>query len=82
MSSEQNLELTPTAVEGHGNTPAAWALVTLVMIGTLIGSIAFDRGSMLWVIIGIAVIILGGVAGGILKAAGFGKLGSRLKSHH
>ena len=35
MSSEQNLELTPTAVEGHGNTPAAWALVTLVMLGTL-----------------------------------------------
>lgn len=82
MSSEQNLELTPTAVEGHGNTPAAWALVTLVMIGTLIGTIAFDRGSMLWIIIGIVVIVLGGVVGGILKAAGYGKLGSRLKSNH
>ena len=52
------------------------------MLGTLVGTVAFDRGSMVWIIIGVAIILLGGVVGGILKAAGYGKLGSRLKSHH
>ena len=81
MSSEQQLELTPVAVEGHGNTVSAWTLVLLVMLGSIVGCVAFCLGNIPWLIVGLAIIAGGCVAGGILKALGFGKLGARTKTH-
>ncbi|WP_129360872.1 MULTISPECIES: HGxxPAAW family protein [Micrococcaceae] len=81
MSSEQQLELTPIAVEGHGNTISAWALVVLVVVGLTVGCVAFVVGNTPWVIVGLAIIVVGFIVSGVLKAAGFGKLGSRTKSH-
>lgn len=82
MSSEQQLELTPIAVEGHGNTVAAWTLVLLVVVGLTVACVAFVVANTPWMIVGVVIMVVGFVVSGVLKAAGFGKLGSRTKSHY
>lgn len=82
MSSHENV-LTPAPVVGHGNTPAAWTLVLVCTVGVLIGAIAFDMHNAFFTWIGVAVTVLGLLIGLLMKAAGLGKNGSRLKpSHH
>lgn len=63
----------PVRTYHHGQSPAAWAGVTIAGIGFVIGAIAFVMGpnwTLLWVAIGLIVLSL--IVGGILKAAGYG----------
>lgn len=63
----------PTHADNHGKNPAAWTMVTLVLIGSLVSAIAvvFARPLFFW--IGIAIVAAGGIAGLILRSAGFGQ---------
>lgn len=73
---------------GHGNSPAAWTCVLVMLAGAAVSSFAFifastegnrDAGTVLfW--IGIVVMVAGLVVGGVLKKAGFGVGGHRLKN--
>lgn len=74
---DHNIEL------GHGNSPAAWTSVTVMLIGVIIGCIAFLIGESATVlfIVGVAVILVGVALGPILKMAGYGVGGSKLKSN-
>ncbi|WP_026818553.1 HGxxPAAW family protein [Arthrobacter castelli] len=65
---------------GHGNTPAAWTLVAVVLLGSLISCIAFAVANVLWFCIGLVVIAVGLLLGGIMRKAGFGVGGSKLKN--
>lgn len=57
----------------HGSTPAAWTLVVLVTLGFIVSTVGLVIGQwpVFWV--GVAIVALGGIVGGIMKAAGLGK---------
>lgn len=65
---------------GHGNSPAAWTAVFIMLAGTIVGCIGFMMASWPVFIAGWIVIALGLIIGGIMRALGFGVGGSRLKN--
>ena len=57
----------------HGNTPAAWTAVGLMLVGFLISGIALPL-SMPWLFfVGLAVVALGAVAGKVMSMMGMGQ---------
>jgi len=66
---------------GHGNSPAAWTCVAVMLVGALISCIAFvigvDATVLFW--IGIGVMVVGLILGLALRSAGYGVGGSKLK---
>jgi hypothetical protein len=65
---------------GHGNSPAAWTCVIVMLIGALIASIAYVIANTPIFIAGAAVMVLGLLAGWIMRKAGYGVGGSKLKN--
>ncbi len=59
--------------ETHGNTPAAWTAVTIIMIAFLVGTIGLIVNSwpMFWVAIGLVAV--GAIVGRVMAMAGLGK---------
>ncbi|KGM14348.1 HGxxPAAW family protein [Cellulomonas bogoriensis] len=57
----------------HGHTRAAWVTVTLVLLGGVISSLAFivSQVWMFWA--GMGVVVVGVIAGYVLKMLGFGQ---------
>ncbi|NVM97774.1 HGxxPAAW family protein [Arthrobacter sp. SDTb3-6] len=68
---------------GHGNSPAAWTCVTVMLVGVIVGCIAFLIGESATILfwIGVAVIVVGLIVGLAMKAAGYGVGGSKLKNN-
>lgn len=68
---------------GHGNSPAAWTCVGVMLVGALISCVAFVIGAsatlLFW--IGVGVIGVGLILGPVLRKAGYGVGGSKLKSN-
>lgn len=58
---------------GHGNTPAAWMGVFLMLLGSTILSIGFVLESEVILYAGLAITVAGPIAGLIMRAAGKGK---------
>lgn len=56
----------------HGNTPAAWTGVTLMLIGFVVGGIGLVIGSMLLFWVGVALQPVGLVAGMVMARLGMG----------
>lgn len=56
----------------HGNTPAAWTGVTLMLIGFVVGGIGLVIGEMLLFWIGVALQPVGVIAGSIMAKMGMG----------
>jgi hypothetical protein len=65
-------ELHAASHESHGNTPAAWTAVTIMLIGAALGTIAmiFLNWTLFWISVGI--IIVGAIVGKVLQMMGFG----------
>lgn len=73
---------------GHGNSPAAWTCVFVMLAGAALSSFAFilastegnrDLGTLLfW--IGALIMVIGLALGVVLKKAGYGVGGHRLKN--
>jgi Flp pilus assembly protein TadB len=59
--------------DNHGQTPAAWTSVTIIMVGFIIGCIAVIQ--LNWVLLGVGgvVIVLGAVVGKVMQMMGMGK---------
>ena len=57
----------------HGHTLAAWVTVIVAMSGALTAALAvlFDIPWLFWV--GMAIVVVGGVVGYVLKMLGFGQ---------
>lgn len=66
----------------HGNTVASWAMMSIMMLGAIIGAVGFCIGNSAIFIIGVAVIVLGVVAGIVLRSAGYGQGGKHTKYNH
>jgi hypothetical protein len=56
----------------HGNTPAAWTGVTIMLIGWVVGAIGLMIGNMLMFWVGVALQPVGLAAGGIMSKMGMG----------
>ena len=56
----------------HGNTPAAWIGVSIVLAGFVVGGIGLLMESMLVFWIGVALAPIGGIVGMVLGKAGLG----------
>lgn len=62
---------------GHGNSPAAWVGVVIMLIGFTVGTIAFFLEQPLIVWISVGIIVFGLLAGLALSAMGYGVKGPR-----
>jgi hypothetical protein len=58
----------------HGNTPAAWTAVIIMLIGFVIGAIAVIllNWSLFW-IGGVGVVLLGAIVGKVMQMMGMGQ---------
>jgi len=65
---------------GHGNSPAAWTCVIVMLIGALIASIAFVIANTPIFVAGAAIMVIGLLAGWAMRKAGYGVGGSKLKN--
>jgi uncharacterized membrane protein len=65
----------PAAVphESHGNTPAAWTTVTIVMVAFFLGTLAvvIANWPLFWVSVGLLVVAV--IVGKVMAMAGLGK---------
>lgn len=66
---------------GHGNSPAAWTCVVVMLVGALVSAFAFvwANAPLFWG--GIGIMIVGLLVGGIMKRAGYGVGGAKLKNN-
>lgn len=69
---------------GHGDSPAAWTAVVVMLLGVASGTVFFflHNATMVWVSAG--VVLFGWILGGILSKAGYGVKGPKFtpKSHN
>ena len=58
---------------GHGNTPAAWTAVTIMMIASVIGTLGvmMDNWVVFWIAVGLVVV--GAVVGKVMQMMGLGQ---------
>lgn len=68
---------------GHGNSPAAWVAVGVMLLGFTVGTVAFflEQPLIVWICVG--VVVLGLLLGFVLAKLGYGVKGPRYvpKSH-
>ncbi|MEO9246251.1 HGxxPAAW family protein [Citricoccus nitrophenolicus] len=74
----------PTHAEplGHGNSPAAWTLVLLVLAGTLLVGVGMLADLFFLIIAGVVVAVAGLIAGFIMGKAGKGTKGHAQPAEH
>lgn len=65
---------------GHGNSPAAWTTVFVMLLGALIMSIAYVIANTPIFIAGAVVMVIGLLVGFGMRKAGYGVGGSKLKN--
>lgn len=66
------------SVPGHGNSPAAWTAVIIMIIAFVIGTFGFWFANVVVVLASVGLLILGAIVGLVLKLAGYGVGGDRL----
>ena len=66
---------------GHGNSPAAWTCVIVMLVGALISSVAFVIASTPIFIGGVVVMVAGLIVGWAMRKAGYGVGGSKLQNN-
>lgn len=56
----------------HGNTPAAWTGVMIILVGFVVGGIGMviDQWALFWV--GVALVPIGAIVGKIMQKMGLG----------
>lgn len=58
--------------DNHGQTPAAWTGVTIVLIGFCVGGAYTVLAEPLGVLAGLGIVALGGIVGLIMRSMGLG----------
>jgi hypothetical protein len=59
--------------DNHGQTPAAWTAVLMMLVGFTLGGVAVVISAIWLFWVSLIVIVIGGVAGWIMKAMGMGQ---------
>lgn len=62
---------------GHGDSPAAWTAVIVMLLGFALGSVAFFMHQAWLVWVGVGVLVLGVLLGWVLSKAGYGVRGPK-----
>jgi membrane protein YdbS with pleckstrin-like domain len=65
------------SVPGHGNSPAAWAAVIIMIIAFAIGTFGFWFANIVVVLAAVGLLVVGAIVGLIMKLAGYGVGGDR-----
>lgn len=60
------------AHDNHGQTPAAWTAVIIIMVGFLLGSIAVIASTPWLFAAGAVLIVVGAVVGKVMQMMGLG----------
>ena len=70
-----DLQGTSAEHEYHGNTPAAWTAVIIIMIAFVVGAVAVLTANwpLFW-IGGVGLVILGGIVGKVMGMMGMGAI--------
>jgi hypothetical protein len=59
--------------DSHGNTPAAWTAVAIILCGVLVGAVAILLANWyLFYIGGIGLVIVGAIVGKVMGLMGYG----------
>ena len=68
---------------GHGNSPAAWTAVIIMLVAFSIGTLAFWFDIAWLVFASAGLVVVGALVGLVLKKAGYGVDGAKLtpKAH-
>lgn len=61
----------------HGSTPAAWTVTILALIGSTVSGVAMIAASVTLFWIGVAVVVVGCVAGLGMRMGGMGTVPAR-----
>jgi hypothetical protein len=56
----------------HGNTPAAWTGVTIILVGFVVGAIGLVLSNWVMFWIGVALCPIGVIVGKIMQLMGYG----------
>jgi hypothetical protein len=56
----------------HGNTPAAWTAVLVILVGFVVGGIGLVVGSWLTFWVGVALVPIGAIVGKVMQRMGLG----------
>ncbi len=60
--------------EDHGNTPAAWTAVTIIMIAFVVGAVAVLTANWVLFWVGaVGLLVVGAVVGKVMAMMGMGK---------
>lgn len=72
--SGQNGVTAESHADSHGNTPAAWTTVIIIIIAFTTGTLGIILGN--WIIFwaSVGLLILGGVVGKVMQSMGLGKV--------
>lgn len=57
---------------GHGNSVAAWTAVAIILVGFAVGCFGMIRASLIGVIIGAVIVLLGMISWKVLARMGYG----------
>jgi hypothetical protein len=61
------------AHDNHGQTPAAWTAVIIMIVASLVCAVAAVAGNVTWFIVGLGIALLGLIVGKAMAMAGMGK---------
>ena len=64
---------------GHGSSPAAWIAVVIMLFAVTAGTLAFWFDLPWAVYASVGLLVIGAIAGWVLRKAGFGVGGARVK---
>ena len=67
--SEQKFEHGP---ENHGQSVAAWVAVGILLVASLVMSLAVVFPSVVWFVVGVVIGVIGVATGKVLSMAGYG----------
>jgi hypothetical protein len=61
-----------TEHDNHGQTPAAWTAVIIIIVAFLVGTIGVVIANPVVFWVGVALVVIGGVVGKVMSMAGMG----------
>ena len=80
MTEEKVVIVPERPYANHGSTVATWVKIAIMSPGVRVGAVAYDGAEAVSVFVGAGIIVLGLVAGLLLKSAGYGQGGSKTKN--
>ncbi|MET4780228.1 DUF6704 family protein [Glaciihabitans sp. UYNi722] len=66
-----------TSDTSHGNSPAAWTAVIIMLVAFTVGTIAFFFDVVIVVWASVGLLIIGLIVGGVLARLGYGVSGAK-----